>query len=194
MSKPQKIAITWLPTEQLIPYANNSKMHTVEQVDQIAASIKAFGFNDPIAVDEENVVIAGHGRLLAAQKLGLQKVPVINLEHLTPAEKKAYMLAHNKLTLNTGWDSEKLSVEFETLKELDYQDWSVTGFSTDDISHLFQNNSSLLGESDTANEREISINYQSQYGVIVMCESEDQQEQIYSDLSESGYNCKVVVT
>jgi len=131
------LSIDWLPTDQLIPYANNAKQHPAEQVSQIAASIQAFGFNDPIAVDGDCVVIEGHGRLLAALKLGLETVPVIQLGHLTEAQKKAYILAHNKLCLNTGWDLDLLRVEFESLQELAFDDLSLTGFGAAEIEMLF---------------------------------------------------------
>ena len=131
------LTIDWLPTDQLIPYANNAKQHPAEQVSQIAASIQAFGFNDPIAVDGDCVVIEGHGRLLAALKLGLETVPVIQLGHLTEAQKKAYILAHNKLCLNTGWDLDLLRLEFESLQELSFDELSLTGFGAAEIEMLF---------------------------------------------------------
>jgi len=119
--------IDYLPTEQLIPYALNSRTHTELQVAQIASSINEFGFTNPILIDDKATVIAGHGRLLAAQKLGLQEVPTILLAGLTPAQKKAYVIADNKLALNAGWDADLLTAELETLKEMDF-DISLTGF------------------------------------------------------------------
>ncbi len=130
------LTVKWISIETLIPYINNAKQHPPEQIDQIAASIQAFGFNDPIGIDTENVIIEGHGRLLAAQKLGLEKIPVIQLGHLSEAERKAYALAHNKLTLNTGWDLELLRTEFESLKELDFKDLQLTGFREIELSNL----------------------------------------------------------
>ena len=119
--------IDYLPTVQLIPYALNSRTHTELQVAQIASSINEFGFTNPILIDDKATVIAGHGRLLAAQKLGLQEVPTILLAGLTPAQKKAYVIADNKLALNAGWDADLLTAELETLKEMDF-DISLTGF------------------------------------------------------------------
>ena len=92
-------------TEELIPYVNNARTHSDEQINQIAGSIKEFGFNNPILLDGENGVVAGHGRLLAAKKLGLKEVPCIELAHLTEAKKRAYILADNKIALNSGWDN-----------------------------------------------------------------------------------------
>lgn len=124
-----------LPAEKLIPYARNSRTHSQEQVAQIAASIKEFGFTNPILIDEENGIIAGHGRLLAAQKLGIEEVPVIVMHGLTDAQKKAYVIADNKLALNAGWDDEMLRVEFMELREMGF-DLELTGFSLDEIAGL----------------------------------------------------------
>lgn len=123
--------------EDLIPYANNAKQHPPEQVAQIAASIQEFGFNDPIAVDETNTIIEGHGRLLAARKLGLSEIPIVRLDHLSPAQKKAYIIAHNKTTMNSGFDADMLKVEFEALKELDF-DLSLTGFDLVEVDEYFK--------------------------------------------------------
>src|SRR5690606_35026758 len=98
--------IQYQPTESLIPYARNARTHSDAQVAQIAASIREFGFNNPVLVDGENGIIAGHGRLLAARKLGLDSVPVIELAHLSETQKRAFILADNKLALNAGWDDE----------------------------------------------------------------------------------------
>lgn len=112
----------------LIPYANNAKKHPEEQVSKIAASIKEFGFNNPILIDKDNGVIAGHGRLLAAKKLGLEEVPTICLDHLTEAQKKAYILADNRLgEIHTEWDMGLVNLELENLLELDF-DIDLTGF------------------------------------------------------------------
>jgi DNA modification methylase len=111
----------------LTPYARNSRTHSDAQVAQIAASIKEFGWTNPILVDGEKGLIAGHGRLAAARKLGLEEVPVIELSHLSPTQKKALIIADNKLALNAGWDEEMLAVEFEEL-ELEGFDLDLLGF------------------------------------------------------------------
>jgi DNA modification methylase len=116
----------------LIPSARNSRTHSEAQVAQIAASIKEFGFTNPILTDGKNGVIAGHGRLLAALKLGMRQVPVVELSSLTPSQIKAYMIADNKLALNAGWDFDMLALEFEELKALDF-DVGLTGFSDVEI-------------------------------------------------------------
>tara|TARA_R110000868_G_C10812815_1_gene757992 strand:+ start:28 stop:1194 length:1167 start_codon:yes stop_codon:yes gene_type:complete len=117
---------------ELIPYVNNSRTHSDEQVIQIASSIKEFGFTNPILTDGENGIIAGHGRLMAAKKLGLKEVPTIELSHLSEAQKKAYIIADNKLALNSGWDDAMLAIEFAELEALDF-DLELTGFSLEEI-------------------------------------------------------------
>ena len=113
--------------EDLIPYVNNSRTHSDAQVAQIAASIKEFGWTNPILVDGEKGIIAGHGRLLAARKLGMGKVPVIELTHLSEAQKKALVIADNKLALNSDWDEELLKIEFQDLLEGGFN-INLTGF------------------------------------------------------------------
>jgi DNA modification methylase len=120
---------------ELIPYVKNSRTHSDEQVAQIAASIKEFGWTNPILIDGKNGIIAGHGRLMAARKLGHTKVPTIELKDLTETQKKAYIIADNRLALNAGWDNEMLKLEFDELAELGF-DLNLTGFSLDEIAAL----------------------------------------------------------
>jgi DNA modification methylase len=126
--------IEWLSVETLIPYAKNARTHSDEQVAQIAGSIKEFGFNNPVLVDKDNSVIAGHGRLMAARKLGMDKVPVVQLGHMTEAQRKAYVLADNRIALNSGWDTGMLSLELQDLK--DNIDLSLLGFDPDELDAL----------------------------------------------------------
>ena len=119
-------------TSDLIPYARNSRTHSESQVAQIAASIKEFGFTNPVLIDGENGIIAGHGRVMAAQKLGLKEVPCICLDHLTDTQRRAYIIADNKLALNGGWNEEMLGLELTDLRELDF-DLDLTGFDADEI-------------------------------------------------------------
>jgi DNA modification methylase len=119
----------------LIPYAKNSRTHDDAQVAQIAASIKEFGWTNPILVDGDKGVIAGHGRLLAARKLGMNKVPTIELKDMTEAQKKAYVIADNKLALNAGWDTNFLSLELQELKDQDF-DLTLLGFDDKELDAL----------------------------------------------------------
>lgn len=128
-------AIKKISVSDLIPYANNSRTHSDEQVLQIASSIKEFGFINPVIVDGENGIIAGHGRVMAAKKLGLMDVPCVDASHLSEAQKKAYIIADNKLALNAGWDDEILRIELDMLTELDF-DLSLTGFSDEELQAL----------------------------------------------------------
>jgi ParB-like chromosome segregation protein Spo0J len=120
----------------LVPYARNSRTHSPQQVDKIAASIREFGFLNPIIVDGDNGIIAGHGRVMAAQKLGLADLPVIEASHLTEAQRRAYVIADNRLALDAGWDNDLLKVE---LQDLDSQgfDLTLTGFELGELTSLF---------------------------------------------------------
>jgi len=119
----------------LIPFAKNSRTHSDAQVAQIAASIREFGFTNPVLIDEANGIIAGHGRVMAARKLKMSEVPCIRLAHLTDAQKRAYVIADNKLALNAGWDEAMLKLELADLKALDF-DLDLTGFNADEIDAL----------------------------------------------------------
>lgn len=121
--------------DKLKPYDKNARLHSDEQVDQICASMKEFGWTNPILADEDNLIIAGHGRVMAARKLDLLKVPVVRLAGLTPAQKQAYVLADNKLALNASWDPALLGGELKALSELDFN-LDVIGFSPVEISDL----------------------------------------------------------
>lgn len=129
------IQIERIGVEALIPYARNSRTHSDAQVAQIAASIREFGFTNPVLVDEANGIIAGHGRVLAARKLKMADVPAIRLSHLTEAQKRAYVIADNKLALNAGWDIELLRLEINDLRGLEF-DVALTGFSTEELDAL----------------------------------------------------------
>jgi len=130
-----KQQIEYVEVKKLIPYARNSRTHSDEQVAQICGSIKEFGFTNPVLIDGEGVIIAGHGRTIAAQRLNMKEVPCLRLDYLTEAQKKAYVIADNKLALNAGWDDEMLALELGDLKELDF-DLSLTGFDDDELNKL----------------------------------------------------------
>jgi len=130
-----KQQIEYVETAKLVPYARNSRTHSDEQVAQICASIKEFGFTNPVLIDAEGVIIAGHGRTMAAQRLEMKEVPCLRLAHLTDAQKKAYVIADNKLALNAGWDDEMLAIELKELNAEDF-DLSLTGFDDDELAAL----------------------------------------------------------
>lgn len=130
-----KQQIEYIPTEKLIPYARNSRTHSDEQVAQICSSINEFGFTNPVLIDGDDVIIAGHGRTMAAHRLQMKEIPCIRLSHLTDAQKQAYVIADNKLALNAGWNDEMLKIELQELKDADF-DLSLTGFDDKELADL----------------------------------------------------------
>ncbi len=139
---------------KLIPYARNARTHDDKQIAQIAASIKEFGFLSPIIVSGDNTILCGHGRFYAAQKLGLSKVPCIKEEYLTETQKRAYIIADNKLSLNAGWDNEMLAVELSELQGADF-DVSLTGFDETEIAELFADDNDDAKDDDFDVEGEL---------------------------------------
>jgi ParB-like chromosome segregation protein Spo0J len=131
----------------LIPYARNSRTHSPQQVDKIAASIREFGFLNPIIVDGKNGIIAGHGRVMAAQKLGLKELPVIEASHLTEAQRRAYVLADNRLALDAGWDNDLLKIELQDLQAEGF-DLSLTGFHVGEMAAMFDDPNFEPGSED----------------------------------------------
>tara|TARA_R110002060_G_scaffold51259_2_gene62137 strand:- start:76 stop:630 length:555 start_codon:yes stop_codon:yes gene_type:complete len=168
----------------LIPYANNSRTHSDEQVNQIASSIKEFGFTNPVLIDEQGGLIAGHGRVMAAKKLNLDEVPSIELKGLTEAQKKAYIIADNQLPLNAGWDFDMLKLELEALNEMEF-DIDLLGFDDEFMNDLFET-------VDDEVEPELKEDdYCEKFNVIVECNNENQQEIVYAKLQAEGYVCQV---
>src|SRR5947199_3384234 len=139
------------PIERLIPYARNARTHSPAQVDQIAASIKEWGWTNPVLVGEDNTLIAGHGRVLAARKLRIPEVPVMVAIGWTEAQKKAYAIADNKLALNAGWDDELLRLELGELGDLGFE-LELTGFSDSEIIALGSNEVAGLTDPDETPE------------------------------------------
>ena len=144
------LQIAWRPLGELIPYARNPRTHSDAQVAQIAASIREFGWTNPVLVDGANGIIAGHGRVLAARKLGLEQVPVIELAHMSEAQKRAYVLADNQLALNAGWDEALLRLELADLSDLAF-DLGLVGFGPGELERLLAGDSRTgLTEDDEA--------------------------------------------
>ena len=123
-----QLKIEYLPIGKLKTYANNAKLHPAEQIEQIKKSIEQFGFNDPVAIWGDDTIIEGHGRLIAAQELGLKKIPVIRLDNLSDEQRKAYALVHNKLTMNSGFDFALLQDELRAIDEFDMKDFGFGDF------------------------------------------------------------------
>lgn len=130
-----ELQVTYKKVDDLIPYAANSRTHSAEQIAQIAASIREFQFTNPILIDGDNTIIAGHGRLMAARKLGLDEVPAIVLDHLTKAQQRALVIADNQLALNAGWDMEMLKAEIDALN-FDGFELDLLGFNDGELHDL----------------------------------------------------------
>ena len=129
--------IVYKKINELKPYENNSRTHDESQIKQICESIKEYGWTNPVLIDEKGMIIAGHGRVEGGKKLDIKEVPCIVLSGLTDAQKKAYVIADNKMALNAGWNEELLKTELENLKELDF-DLELTGFNIDELDELFK--------------------------------------------------------
>ena len=146
-----------VPTASLIPYARNARTHSPAQVDKIAASIHEFGFLNPIITDGQNGILAGHGRVMAAQKLGLDTLPTIDAAHLTEAQRRAYVLADNRTALDAGWDNDLLKIELQDLGAAGF-DLTLTGFDLGEIEaiDMMAEAANLPGEGD--NEEQVQAN------------------------------------
>ena len=169
--------ITYIKLDQLQSYEANTRTHSAEQVAQLAASITEFGFTNPLLIDGERQIIAGHGRLAAATKLGMEDVPCIVLDHLTEAQRKAYVIADNKLALNAGWDEDLLKLELGALDSLGF-DLSITGFSEDELSGL------LINEDAFGEGFELDDGDKSPFQQITFTLADEQAEAIKSILKE----------
>ena len=133
-----KLKVEYVDIDTIKPYKNNAKLHPKEQIEQIKKSIENFGMNDPIGI-WNNEIVEGHGRILACKELGYKQIPVIKLDHLTDEERKSYIIAHNKLTMNSDFDIDILRTELENLKELDF-DLELTGFNVDELDDILGKN------------------------------------------------------
>ena len=164
--------------EKLKPYENNARTHSEAQIEKIAKSIEQFGFINPVLIDGNFGIIAGHGRVEGAKQLGMTEVPCIFVEDLTETQKRAYILADNKLALDAGWDDAILKEELLALKELDF-DITLTGFDIDDIEYLPKERQDI---SDTLKES---------FQLIIDCKDENELENIFNEMQERGFICKV---
>lgn len=174
-----------MAVDSLIPYARNSRTHSEAQVAQIAASIKEFGFTNPVLTDGENGIIAGHGRVLAARELGMKDVPVIELGRLTDAQRKAYVLADNKLALNAGWDYDLLRTELSELDDAGF-DLALIGFSDTELSSIAGD----VPEQESGSELSSGMEYR----IIVGCRDENQQTELLDRFDREGLTCRPLIS
>ena len=172
-------------TDSLLPYIRNSRTHSAEQVAQIAASIKEFGFLNPIIIDGENSIIAGHGRVMAAQKLGIRELPCIEASHLSDTQRRAYIIADNQLALNADWDLSKLQIEIEDLQESNF-DIDLLGFDDEFLSDL------IGDEQNLANDDIVAINDEQKNILMIEFDSEWQLQEAYGIYSGKGLKCKIL--
>jgi len=147
----EKLKIHYKNIEDLIPYARNSRMHNETQVAQIAASIKEFGWRNPVLVDGNNGIIAGHGRVLAARKLGITEIPTINCSDMSEAQRRAYVIADNKIAINAEWDAEMLMLEIDDLK-LQGFDINLLAFDPSELQGVKEIDYSILDEDDVSDK------------------------------------------
>lgn len=199
--KLKELKIEYVSLEEIKPYDGNAKLHPEYQVEQIKKSIEKFGMNDPIAIWKDGEVIEGHGRLIALtemgeekrKQLGLDKIPVIRLDGLTDKQRKAYALAHNKLTMNSGFDFALLSAELKELDEFDMSDFGFGDFEMENFDEDFEPEPfdeevmGEYGEADTAS-----------FNCTISCVSEEQQEWLKNLLKETGrlqklYDCSKIM-
>lgn len=173
------------PVSELLQYAGNAKLHPAEQVDQIAESLNEFGFNNPVLVwhnkDGEPEIVAGHGRVMAARKLGIEELPVISLDHLSDEQRRAYALVDNQLTMNSGFDVSMMLDELESISGID-----MSKYSEDWTEEALRKQ---LPEADIEGSQ---FAYSEQYAVIVICDSASEQEATLQELKDRGYNCEKV--
>ena len=168
---------------ELIPYARNARTHSDAQVAQIAASITEWGWTTPVLVDETGSIIAGHGRVMAARKLGLEDVPVMVASGWSEAQKKAYVLADNQLALNAGWDIDLLKIE---IGDLDAEGFNLDliGFDQIELAKFFDQES--IFDKDLKEQE-----YKEVFNIIIECQDETEQEKIFNRLDTEGYKCRI---
>ena len=174
----EELNIVYKPIKELKPYKKNAKKHSKEQVEQIANSIKEFGFTQPVIIDKHNSVVAGHGRILGAKKAGLKQVPTVCLEELTEEQIKAYRLVDNKLN-ESEWDYSLLDEELENLTE--DIDMDLFGFELEE-------------QQEKETKKKVEFEIKEKYEVHIICKDEKQMEQVFNDVKGYGQECKLVST
>lgn len=177
------LKIEYKKIDDLIPYIKNSRTHSPQQVQQLAASIKEFGWTNPILLDGDNGIIAGHGRLAAARLLNQDEVPTIQLNGLTENQKRAYIIADNKLALNAGWDIEFLNLEIKDLQDAGF-DLNLMGFSAEELKEFAPNEDKVIEDMDIKDE--------SRNLLMIECISEHELQNLFEEMQERGFECKIL--
>jgi len=178
-----KLKIEYVPIDSIKPYAGNAKLHPQEQIDQIKRSIELMGFDDPIAVWKNGEVIEGHGRLIAAQQLGMDKVPIIRLDDLTDEQRRAYALIHNKLTMNTGFDIETLDLELAEIHEINMGNFDFRIYSEPPANQYIDD----FFDRGVESKKDVEI-----FGCKVLCETKEEANALFEDLKGKGYEVSIL--
>ena len=188
-----KLEYKYSTVDSLVPYARNARVHTDAHIAQLAGSIREFGFNVPVLIDEEGNIIAGHGRVLAARKLGMGEVPTVVASHLSDTQRRAYVIADNKLHDNSAFDYELLQTDIDQLKAEGF-DLSLAGFEDFEIASFTLPESGEGFVDPSLGLPPPEGGYKEQYAVIITCKDEGEQKEVYEMLHSQGYTCKVVTT
>lgn len=173
-----KLKIEYVPIDSIKPYAGNAKLHPQEQIDQIKRSIELMGFDDPIAVWKNGEIIEGHGRLIAAQQLEMKTVPIIRLDDLTDEQRRAYALIHNKVTMNSGFDMEVLTLELAEIQTFDMESFDFS---------MYNQSPECLYVDDFFQRGNEAKKTEPVFGCKVICETQEAAEELFEDLKEKGY-------
>lgn len=174
--------IEQVKVDVLIPYVNNARTHSEAQIAQIAACIKEFGWGAPLLIDKDNGIIAGHARVLAARKLQLERVPCVRMAHLTDAQRKALILADNRLALNSGWDTELLAVELDDLRDMGV-DLSLVGFTKAELNDLIGTPNDVPASGATDENRHL---------LLIECAHERELRALFEEMTGRGLQCKLM--
>jgi ParB-like chromosome segregation protein Spo0J len=177
------LQIEYKKIDDLIPYIKNSRTHSPQQIQQLAASIKEFGWTNPILLDGDNGIIAGHGRLAAARLLNQIEVPTIQLNGLNENQKRAYIIADNKLALNAGWDIEFLNLEIKDLQDAGF-DLNLMGFSAEELKEIDPNEDKII--------EDMNIKDESRNLLMIECISEHELQNLFEEMQERGFECKIL--
>jgi len=180
-----KLKIEYLPIEELQMYERNANLHTAEQIDQIASSIEEFDFSSPILAwhneNGEAEIVAGHGRLMAAHKLGMEELPVVFLDHLNDEQRRAFTLVENQLTRLSEFDIDMLKIELDNIVNIDMGD---LGFDMEEIQ--------VSTEQDDSSTQDYSDSFTDTLGVFITCKDEADQQRTYKEILEGGYECRLL--
>jgi ParB-like chromosome segregation protein Spo0J len=179
-----QLEIKYKKINELTAYAKNSRTHSDSQIEQLVASLKEFGFTNPILIDDKNGIVAGHGRIKAAQVLGMETVPTIKLGNLTDEQRRAYIIADNKLALNAGWDNDLLSFELQDLQDAGF-DLSLTGFTDAEIE-------ALKFTDEDVDEDHKEPTDETRNTLLIECTGERELETLYEEMQKRGFECKIL--